>query len=457
MLLWDKEFMRKAREFEIDILMYLRFVDDGNIATEAVEPGTRFEAGKVSILEDAVREDEGQPSDRITAKFIKSFSNSIAPMIRMEEEYPSNHPSGRMPILDLEVSIENEKIVHRFYKKSMATRKLVSAKSAFSVPKKRSILVEEGLRRLRNCSPELDWATKAFFLNKFTSDLKYSGHKEQFIRTIIRKVVFKYEADLSNHLEGVHRMYRSRTERIEMKQMNQMSNLKDTWFRKGGFTSTLIVPATPDSCLASKVKKNLDKGRQPAGTKTKVVEDGGVSSKAGIVKSNQFPRVQCDRDDCVICIQQAGRLKQIQCDKANVGYEFECSRCPTKSVYVGETSRTAFTRLSEHLGDYRSAAAAMLPAQPTVLLPGGAGYQQRKNIKSCMWEHSRDFHGGDVGPEAGIYDYKVVVAGKFDKCLPRQVDEDIRMQEYEANGALLLNTKHEYYTPKSVHPVFRQQ
>ena len=65
-----------------------------------------------------------------------------------------------------------------------------------------------------------------------------------------------------------------------------MSSLKDTWFRKGVFTSTLIVPATPDNCLASKVKKNLDKGRQPAGTKTKVVEDGGVSSKAGIVKSN---------------------------------------------------------------------------------------------------------------------------------------------------------------------------
>ena len=78
----------------------------------------------------------------------------------------------------------------------------------------------------------MDWATKAFFLNKFTSDLKYSGQKEQFIRTIIRKVVSKYEADLSNHLEGVHRMYRSRTERIKMKQMNQMSNLKDTWFRK---------------------------------------------------------------------------------------------------------------------------------------------------------------------------------------------------------------------------------
>ena len=73
-----------------------------------------------------------------------------------------------------------------------------------------------------------------------------------------------------------------------------------------------------------------------------------------------------------------------------------------------------------------------------------------------MWEHSRNFHGRD-GPEAGIHDYKVVVAGKFDKCLPKQVEEDMRMQEYEASAALLLNAKHEYYTPKSIHPVFRQQ
>ena len=49
------------------------------------------------------------------------------------------------------------------------------------------------------------------------------------------------------------------------------------------------------------------------------------------------------------------------CEKGNLGYE--CTRCPKKSVYVGETSRTAFTRLAEHMGDYRDASSAKLPAQ----------------------------------------------------------------------------------------------
>ena len=74
-----------------------------------------------------------------------------------------------------------------------------------------------------------------------------------------------------------------------------------------------------------------------------------------------------------------------------------------------------------------------------------------------MWEHIQDVHGGDIGPDGGVHNYKVKVTGTFSKCLPRLVDEDIWMQEFEANGATLLNTKHEYYTPKRVQAVFRQQ
>ena len=62
-----------------------------------------------------------------------------------------------------------------------------------------------------------------------------------------------------------------------------------------------------------------------------------------------------------------------------------------------------FTRISEHVADYRSAASARLPAQLDVLdvLPTtGTGFQ-KKRIKSCMWEHTRDVHEGVVGAEGG--------------------------------------------------------
>ena len=199
---------------------------------------------------------------------------------------------------------------HQFFKKKMAGRKLVQARSAFSTSKKRSILLEEGIRRLRNCSPELDWSIKAYFLNRFSSDMRYSGHSQDFRRTILKRIVARYLTEVSNHLEEKTRMYRSREERIKMKEESRISSLKDTWFRTGGYTSTLTVPATPNGLLAEQVRRNLEMGRQPAQTRTKVLEDGGRSVRGGLVRSDQFPREKCDRKDCQLCLQ--GETKGVQ-------------------------------------------------------------------------------------------------------------------------------------------------
>lgn len=329
----------------------------------------------------------------------------------------------------------------------MANRKVVQAKSAFSTGVKRSILVEEGMRRLRNCSPELNWPRKIKFLNTFSSDLKYSG------QTVLKRVVGRYKAELSNHLEGRKKMFRTREERELDDGGKRGMNQKDTWFRKDGATSTITVPVTPNGVLADRVRKNLLQGRQPAGTKTKVVEDGGTSSRTGLVKSNQFCRKECGRDECVMCYQREGN-KVTKCLKNNVGYEAKCGRCPTRFSYLGETSRTAFTRTKEHMSDYRAAAAAKLPPLPPT---DGEAQGRKKNVKSFMWEHCRDYHDGVLGQRGGKGDYKFSVTGVFRKCLDRQVDEGLRILQCENQGGVVLNSKNEWFTPKVVETVFRQQ
>jgi hypothetical protein len=57
---------------------------------------------------------------------------------------------------------------------------------------KHSILLEEGSRRLRNCSPELEWETKVFHLNRLSSEMKKSGHSQTFRSTILHRVAVKY-------------------------------------------------------------------------------------------------------------------------------------------------------------------------------------------------------------------------------------------------------------------------
>ena len=53
MLWWDRTFMKKMNSLKLEIWLYKRYVDDGNLGLEAVEPGTRLINGKLSILPEA--------------------------------------------------------------------------------------------------------------------------------------------------------------------------------------------------------------------------------------------------------------------------------------------------------------------------------------------------------------------------------------------------------------------
>jgi hypothetical protein len=100
-----------------------------------------------------------------------------------------------------------------------------------------------------------------------------------------------------------------------------------------------------------------------------------------------------------------------------------------------ETSRTAYTRLSEHLANYRAAAAAKLSPVP----PNDSGGRARGRHKSWMWEHVRNYYDGVVGYSNGVMDFNVKVSGKFKRCLERQVNEDIRRQHCEAEWGSVLS------------------
>ena len=120
--------------------------------------------------------------------------------------------------------------------------------------------------------------------------------------------------------------------------------------------------------------------------------------------------------------------------------------------YVGKTSRTAYTRVREHFSNYRVAAAANLPAQP----PRNDIDKFGKPVKSWMWEHTRDVHGGQIGEQGGVSDYKFHVSSTFRRCLQRQIDEGLMMKMKENEGCILLNGKNEFFTPKLVEVTFRQ-
>ena len=206
----------------------------------------------------------------------------------MEEDFSSNHESGRLPILDMVMWVENSTISHQHYAKPMASREVVMAKSAFPASTKKNILLEEGSRWLRNCYPKLPWLEKAKHLETFNVAMAEGGHKVSYRKMIITRVLARYETSLQNHRSGTKRMYRTKSEKeAHIRTVGKSS--KDDWFKKGGFTHCLTIPTTPGGRLAALVMESLEKCPAPDSTRTRVLERGGRSIRFTAGQEQSLP------------------------------------------------------------------------------------------------------------------------------------------------------------------------
>ena len=59
--------------------------------------------GKLAILDEEIEGDRRLPADFRTARLLREIANTVIPMVKIKEDVPTNHPSGKVPILDLEV------------------------------------------------------------------------------------------------------------------------------------------------------------------------------------------------------------------------------------------------------------------------------------------------------------------------------------------------------------------
>ena len=107
MLWWDGKYLKKLEELNLKLIMYKRYVDDQNQLAKALAPGTRFLENKLVVVEAEVEMDKTIEPDRRTAAVYREVANSIVKMIKVEEDVPSFHANKKLPILDLEVWVEN--------------------------------------------------------------------------------------------------------------------------------------------------------------------------------------------------------------------------------------------------------------------------------------------------------------------------------------------------------------
>ena len=94
--------------------LYLRYIDDQNMALKHLAPGTRWTrgpwadglGGKMLVVEEHVKDDELLPADMRTMLEVRKMADSICQMIQLEEDYASKHDNQQLAILDLNVKVK---------------------------------------------------------------------------------------------------------------------------------------------------------------------------------------------------------------------------------------------------------------------------------------------------------------------------------------------------------------
>ena len=135
---------------------------------------------------DLWKSDTKEDGDERTATVLATIANSIDSNIQVTTDWPSKHPSGRMPVLDLELWID-------YYEGIPKVEYTIMKRSAVSTNTKMNTIFQETIRRILNVSDHLPWEETVRSLNKWSNCLRISGYTPQKRFNTIRGAIQRVE------------------------------------------------------------------------------------------------------------------------------------------------------------------------------------------------------------------------------------------------------------------------
>ena len=88
----DKRYLKLLKDLHIQTEIFDRYVDDELEGLAAIEPGVRFEGGKLVMDENQVEEDKELATDERTFRLLKDIGNSIFECIHVYNSLLMSHP-----------------------------------------------------------------------------------------------------------------------------------------------------------------------------------------------------------------------------------------------------------------------------------------------------------------------------------------------------------------------------
>ena len=379
-----------------------------------------FENGTIRIDESLVETEAVIENDKRTFKLIKKIGDEIHKSIKLETDVPSNYEDGKLPILDLKVWLETKtmengkkiKIIHEHYQKEVSSKLLIHKESAISIKTKRTVLTQQCLRVILNCSPLIQWEETNKHLTYFMARMQASGYNQKLRFEILQSALKAYQVIVEKDQEGEQPMYRMKEWQKNRRRKEKEKKGRE-WYTKGGTESVLFVPATPNSQLQKLFQREVNQ----SDINIKVIEQSGTKLINILKRNNPFKPDKCNEDDCLVCRTSVNG----NCRTTGVTYEILCRdpECPYK--YTGQTSSNGYTRGLKHNDEY-----------------------ENKRKQSPLWKHCQKVHNNEEQT------FQMCIK---DRCrndpTKRQILEAIRIRETDPQ--MSMNERTEWNVIKLPH------
>ena len=425
---WDNQFINKIKEEEnLEIEMYKRYVDDIDLVLkmkerkENEEDQSQTKLKEILKTEETNNGEEGKEETNVTRreenkndlkedekvmKRIQKIGNMIHQSIQLTYDCPSKNEDGKLPILDVKMWVEEEEgrqtIAHEFYQKEISTKHVIHSRSAMPRKQKRTILTQEAIRILQRNKEEKD---RKKHLQEFSKRMQFSGYRQKFRGEIIKSALTAFERMKEEERKGERPIYRERNWKRKDRKREKRRK-KTEWYKKGDYETVVFIPTTPQSKLKLQYEKIIKESK----IKMKVIERRGQTLKNILQKSEPLSDYKCERkEECMVC-KNGGKG---DCRRENVTYKISCNRC--EKIYIGETSKNAFTRGQQHTQQL-----------------------QNKDKQSVLNRHLQLDHR----EETEIPQFKMTVLKSHRSALDRQITEAIKISRTQRNK--LMNNKTEW-------------
>ena len=164
--------------------------------------------------------------------------------------------------------------------------------------------------------------------------------------------------------------------------------------------------------------------------------NGTSLSKSICNFDNPWPSTDCGRNRCLVCNSQNSNSnsKGVNCWKSGVTYRLTCNICTKnglKAQYKGESSRSCFTRGSQHLRDLES-----------------------RRLGTPLGDHAVSHHSGTT---MGKDDITMTCTGVHPRPTQRLASEGLLIEklikEQKVQGSekvIILNSKTNFHQPSLI-------